>query len=123
MPFLTAITCIDGRIHAPVISYLQERFGIHYVDLITEAGAVSFLAAKGDSSETQSIFRRTEISLRAHSTKKIAVIAHDDCAGNPIRPREQKAQLSLAKDILAQKYNPPTIALWVDSHGFVSEIV
>jgi carbonic anhydrase len=122
MPFYTAITCIDGRIHNSVISYLQKRFEIEYVDLITEPGAVAFLAGEVDSPEAQSIFRRTEISLSAHSTKRIAITAHDDCAGNPVAPKEQQDQLRLARDLLANKYRLPTIALWVDNNWQVNEI-
>ena len=38
MIFFTTIKCKDGRVQLPVISYLQKRFNVQYVDSITEPG-------------------------------------------------------------------------------------
>ncbi|MEX2621008.1 MAG: carbonic anhydrase [Egibacteraceae bacterium] len=37
--FATAITCIHGRVHAPVTEWIRQRFGVDHVDLITAPGA------------------------------------------------------------------------------------
>ena len=36
--FATAINCIDGRTHLPVIDYMRGQFGVDFVDMVTEPG-------------------------------------------------------------------------------------
>ncbi len=53
MTFCTSGNCIDGRIQAPVATYLQERFRVSYVDplvlglWVDEGGEVTEGATKG----------------------------------------------------------------------------
>ena len=63
MSFCTAVNCIDGRVELPVIRYLQQRFGVLYVDLVTEPGAVRSLAGPADTETKRSILRRVAVSL------------------------------------------------------------
>lgn len=48
MSFCTAVNCIDGRVQLPVIRYLQERYGVLYVDVVSESGPVHSLAEPAD---------------------------------------------------------------------------
>ena len=45
--FVTAINCIDGRVHIPVINWLKASFEAEFVDHITEPGADKALAGTG----------------------------------------------------------------------------
>lgn len=123
MSFYTAINCMDGRVQLPVINYLKARFGVDYIDSVTEAGPVLYLAEKTDSEQTKSIVRRTEISLNRHKSKGIAVVAHYDCAGHPAGEEKQLNQLISAVNSLAGRYpNIEITGLWVDSNWIVTEI-
>ena len=123
MSFYTAINCMDGRVQLPVISYLQDRFKADYIDSITEAGPVLYLAGKIDSEQTSSILHRTDISINHHKSTGIAVIAHHDCAGNPTEDNIQISQLQLAINFLAGHYpKVKIIGLWVDETGSVEEV-
>ena len=123
MSFYTAINCMDGRVQLPVINYLQARFKADYIDSVTEAGPVIYLAEKIDSQQTKSILRRTDISINEHKSTGIAVIAHHDCAGNPADEQTQISQLASALNFLAGHYpNVEIIGLWVDSNFSVKEI-
>ena len=114
MSFCTAINCMDGRVQLPVIAYLQERFGVEYVDAVTEPGPVGILSSQPDSAAAQSIFRRVDVSIRAHQSRGIAVVAHHDCAGNPVPEEQQKKQLQASVRLLADRYpNMEVIALWL----------
>lgn len=114
MSFCTAINCMDGRTQLPVIGYLQERFGVEYVDAVTEPGPVGILSSQPDSDAAQSIYRRVDISINAHQSVGIAVVAHHDCAGNPVPEEEQKKQLQASVRVLADRYpQMEVIALWV----------
>lgn len=36
MKFAAAINCMDGRTQVPVIEFLKNKYGVDYVDMITE---------------------------------------------------------------------------------------
>lgn len=124
MSFCTVINCMDGRVQLPVIRYLMERFGIEYIDSITEAGPVRFLAEQHDKAHLDSIFERVAISTEKHGSRTIAVCAHADCAGNPVDDETQKHQLQVSGDLLRSRYpEAAVIQLWIDADWGVHEIV
>jgi len=121
--FCTAVNCMDGRVQLPVIHYLQERFGVLYVDVVTEAGPVRLLAGPVGSEVERSILRRVRVSIDAHDSSLIAVVAHADCAGNPTDDEEQWQQIRAAAGYLAENFpDIPVLGLWVDDHWSVSQI-
>ncbi|OGS36956.1 MAG: hypothetical protein A2293_01915 [Elusimicrobia bacterium RIFOXYB2_FULL_49_7] len=81
--FVTAITCMDGRIHLPVIRYLQDRCKADFVDLITEAGPSRILASNDYPHLFRRIQEKTALSVSKHGSQCVAIIGHHDCAGNP----------------------------------------
>ena len=113
---------MDGRVQLPVNTYLKNRFGVEYVDVITEAGPVGVLAANPESVVAQSIFKRVQISINAHASAGIAITAHHDCAGNPISDSQQKPQLQICHRILKERYpNIEVVGLWIDSNWTIQE--
>lgn len=122
MSFCTVISCIDGRVQLPVITYLQKRFGVDYVDNVTEAGPVGVLSISPESEIALSIFRRIEKSIQAHASKGIALVAHHDCAGNPISDSEQIQQIQKCLITLSYRYPQlEVIGLWLDQNWSVHE--
>jgi hypothetical protein len=122
MSFCTAINCMDGRVQLPVISYLKRRFLVDYVDMITEPGPVRFLGSDLEAEGSFSILRRVEVSVRAHGSQAIAVVAHDDCAGNPLSENEQREQLERSVALLRERYpSLEVIGLWIDGSWKVRE--
>jgi len=114
---------MDGRIQLPVINYLKERFKAEYIDSVTEAGPVLYLAEYTDSQQTKSILQRIDISINNHKSKGIAVVAHHDCAGNPADEKRQISQLQEAINFLATRFAHVEITgLWVGSDFSVREI-
>jgi len=123
MSFCTAINCMDGRVQLPVISHLKQRFLVDYVDMITEAGPVCLLGSDLESEGSFSILRRVEVSVRAHGSKAIAVVAHGDCAGNPVSENEQREQLQRSVALLRERYpSSEVIGLWIDESWKVREL-
>lgn len=121
--YCTAINCMDGRAQLPVIGYLRDRFGVEYVDVVTEAGPVALLADAADPAVVQGIHHRVTISLERHQSRGLAVVAHHDCAGNPVPPERQREQLKAARQRLRERY--PTlavVALWVNERWQVEEL-
>ncbi|MFC2009020.1 carbonic anhydrase [Chloroflexota bacterium] len=113
--FATAINCMDGRVQVPVNEWMRSRYGVAYVDTVTEPGPIKILAELQPDSAVESIKQRTDISVHKHGSSVIAVVAHYDCAGNPVDKDTQMGQLALSiAQVKAWGYDVPIIGLWVD---------
>ena len=122
--FCTAINCIDGRVQLPVIKHLKDRYAADYVDMITEPGPVAVLTDEKKFRQADSIIYRTELSINVHKSKLIAIVAHYNCAGNPIKKAEQLIQLENSVKVINKKFAKAQIlGLWVDKNRIVNEIV
>ena len=79
------------------------------------------LAESAESDGTRSILRRVKVSVDAHGSELIAVVAHADCAGNPTGEEEQRRQIARSAEYLAQTFpGVSVIGLWVDDRWTVS---
>lgn len=115
MLFAVMICCMDGRVQLPVIEYLKTRFGVDYLDNITDAGPVGILAREPGSESGKLIFHLVDVSIQNHASKQVAIIAHHDCAGNPIPDDEQQSQLEQCRAMLIERYpGLEVITLWLD---------
>ena len=111
--FVTAINCMDGRVQEPVMQFFKLRHGADYIDTITEPGPIKALS-EGDATLTGTIKKRVGISVEKHGSKLIAVIGHDDCAGNSVAKDEQLAQIDLSIEVVKSwGYNVKVIGLFV----------
>lgn len=114
--FATAINCMDGRAQKPVIEYMQNNFGVEYVDMITEPGPCKILSQAKDINIIESLKKKIEISVNKHQSEVIAVVAHYDCAGNPEKEDVQKEQLRKSVGLINSWGFPvkKIIALWLN---------
>ncbi len=116
MKFCTVINCMDGRIQLPVIQYLQTYFKAEFVDSITEAGPIAGLAQGGADPRTDGILKKLRVSADLHRSLGLAVVAHYDCAGNPVEKEVQLEQLKASIKFLREVGpNLEIIGLWVDA--------
>lgn len=114
MSFCTAINCMDGRTQLPVIEYLKKKWLTDYVDTITEPGPESILSDPGHAL-VKSIRDRVMISVHKHHSEVVSVVAHGDCAGNPISKDEQLDMLRRAMDIVVGwELNITVVGLWLE---------
>lgn len=121
--FATALICMDGRIQVAAITYIQQRFFVDYVDILSEPGMDGVLA-RGPEDLVESYRRKAALSQRVHATNVVAVIAHDDCAGNPTTKEQHFADVRRALEVV-RSWNLPVsvIGLWVDLDRQVHEII
>jgi len=92
------------------------------VDSITEAGPVRSLSEPVDEMVSQSILRRVAVS-RTHGSKVVAVVAHDDCAGNPEDETTQRRQLEEAVGFVAGHFPEGLVlGLWLSRDWSVFEV-
>jgi len=121
--FATAINCMDGRVQLPVTAFLKKKYGVDYVDMITEPGPNGILAVNNDQSIIDSIKRRVGISTTKHGSKHIAIAGHHDCAGNPVDKDTHLAHIrSAIKAVKSWGVKAEVIGLWVDDKWKVSEV-
>jgi len=124
MKFCTVVNCMDGRVQLPVIQYLQQRFDVRYVDSITEAGPTLILAKRNNDALVQGILERVRISMERHNSVGIAVVGHQDCAGNPAPYKDQLTHIEDSVWFLRSQYEgAKVIGLWVDGDWRVHEVV
>jgi len=121
--FATSIHCMDGRVQEPISKYIRSKFGVDYVDTITEPGPNKILAQKSPPGKVKSIRERIEISLNKHKSSIIVVSGHYDCAGNPTTMENQLDQIRKAMGNLSKWYpKAKVIGLWVDQNWKTHEV-
>jgi len=120
--FALAITCIDGRVQRPVVDYIRRKYGVDYVDLITEPGPEWALTDTTRGGIQAAIHRNARFSVEGHDAELIAVTAHDDCLGNDADPGTRLAQLRAAQQVVTGwDLGVDIIGLWVHMDGKVEE--
>jgi len=112
--FATAISCIDGRVHLPIINWLMREYSVDYVDIISELGMDGIFVSY--PAMVQHIKTKASLSVGKHGSDIIFVSAHHDCAGNPVSKEEHLEMLKkCVVDIrgwkLPVKY---IISAWID---------
>ncbi|HHI02777.1 MAG TPA: hypothetical protein ENL22_04595 [candidate division Zixibacteria bacterium] len=121
--FATAINCMDGRVQLPVIEYLKNKLGVDYVDMITEPGPIKYLAENNDKTTVESIRKRVEISAVKHGSKVVAIVGHDDCAGNPVERDIQLEQIKKSIELAKSwGFAVQLLSLYVNERWEVEEI-
>ncbi|GAB4324879.1 MAG: hypothetical protein Kow0059_20690 [Candidatus Sumerlaeia bacterium] len=114
---------MDGRAQLPVIHWLRRRFGVPFVDMITEAGPNRILAEAGEPDKVNAILRRVDISVERHSSKAIALAGHFDCAGNPADHGTQLEHIRRGVRLLRKRYaGLEVVGLWLDERFEVHEV-
>ncbi len=122
--FATAVNCMDGRAQEPVRKWIQQRFGVFHVDMVTEAGPSGILARGEPEEIVRSIFHRVDISIEKHGSRVVAVVGHHDCAGNPVDAHQQKQHIvESVRRIRAWREDVTVIGLYVNHRWEVEEVV
>lgn len=115
---------MDGRTQVPAIKFLKSRFEVEYVDSITEPGPIKIMAEQSNIQLLASIAWRLDISIGKHKSCGIAIVAHYDCAGNPVDKKTQMDQLQKSIDFVSSRYDGiPVIGLWIDENWEATEVL
>lgn len=103
--FITVVSCIDGRIIVPLVSWLTTNFPGYNPDLLTEPGADGLLSEKKDwmyrdrkptiagiltSNAHQHLINTIKFSIEKHQSECLIIVGHighngsvQGCGGNP----------------------------------------
>lgn len=122
--FAAVVNCMDGRVQDAAKDYMKERYGVNYVDVITEAGPNKILADNTDKAVVNDVKKRIEVSTHHHGAKVIALVGHFGCAGNPVSKEEQIQNLRDAKKTVESfGLGVEVILLWVGAPFEKAELV
>lgn len=106
--FATAVGCMDGRVQGPIAEYAKKKWGVKYVDAITEAGLVKHFEKEHEAHPHTPHIKETikikvvDVSVTKHHSKGIIVHGHEDCAGNPVSDEKQKKGIIEAAKIIGE---------------------
>ena len=96
-------------------------FGVRWVDTVTAPGMVKNIAA--DTARTTQILGDLQISMDKHGSTQIGVVAHADCAGNPVPDRTQKQQVVVAMSTLSSEFpEAEVVGIWLDINSIAERI-
>ena len=98
--FFTSIGCMDGRALRPVRKFGKQKFGVWYVDTITEAGLVGQVANGNNPTLVEAIKQKLLISIEKHHSKGVIVHGHQDCAGNPVDDEKHKQDILKTAEVI-----------------------
>jgi len=113
--FGTVINCMDGRTQEPANRFLRDRFAVDFVDVITEAGPIRILSEGYPEDVLAGIRARLEISIEGHGSGQLAIVAHEDCAGNPVDKDVQMIQLKKSQAVVKDWFpGVDVIGLWIE---------
>jgi len=73
------LCCFDQRIRLAVSKFLQKR-GILRPDMIVVAGGAKTLASPRNDFERDFILEQVRMSILLHSTTRVYLMSHSDCA-------------------------------------------
>lgn len=123
MSYVTVINCISGRTQLPVNAWLRKRYGVDWVDTVTEAAPAAVLADEPESAQGDCISARVHLSLDTHGSDVLALVAHHGCTANPVRDADQQAQVRAGVKQLGRWFpEADVIGLWVDEQTQVHQI-
>jgi len=115
--FATVINCMDGRTQSPAMELMKKQFMVDYVDTITEPGPTKILSSDENQVQIDSIKNRLDISVTKHGSKAVGIVAHFDCAGNPVEKKKQLIQLDQSVELVKSwGFDIEVIKIWVDEH-------
>jgi hypothetical protein len=120
--FAVAVSCIDGRVHEPLLAWVRAHSGADHVDLVTEPGPDAALA-DCPTGACDAIRARLSVSLRAHAPNAVVIAGHDDCAANPVDPATHRLHIAAAVHEV-RSWDPaiPVTGVWVGADGTVEEV-
>ena len=122
--FAAALNCMDGRAQPATLAYMKKYFKVDWVDAVTEPGINKILADNTDKAIVENTKKRMGISVHHHGAKVIALVAHDECAGNPTAKEQQVKDLRMAKKTVESwNFGIEVIMLWVEDPWMEAQLV
>ena len=96
---------MDGRIQKPLREFAREKFGVDFVDAITDRGGLlRHLPGAENEGYVENMLQNIQVSLTAHNSKGIIMAGHQECAGYPIPGDQKRKEVVDAANLLRGKF-------------------
>jgi hypothetical protein len=115
----------DIELHISRIKIDSKKKFEHAMNVMTfaEVGEHEMARNLMDITILESIRKRMNISVNLHGSKVVAVVAHHDCAGNPVEKEKQIEQLNASINTLKSwGFAVEYLKLWVNDNWQVQVI-
>ena len=115
----TCLNCMDGRVQVPVLTWIKAEYPVDFVDVITEAGMDRVLAKQEDISE---VARSINVSIDLNKSKRLFIVGHYDCRGNPVDETSHHKDISAAVERVKKLWpKHEVVGLWVNNRWEVEK--
>jgi len=123
LDFLKKLADIELQVSRIKAAYKKKVETAMNAVTFAEAGEHETAGNLVDIAILESIRKRMNISVNLHGSKVVAVVAHHDCAGNPVEKEKQIGQLDASlKTLKSWGFAVEYIKLWVDRNWQVQLI-
>ena len=123
LDFLKKIADIELQVSRIKTAYMSKFENVMNAVTFAEVGEHETAGNLVDIAILESIQKRMNISVNLHGSKVVAVVAHHDCAGNPVEKEKQIEQLNASINTLKSwGFAVEYIKLWVDNNWRVQLI-
>ena len=117
--FATSLSCIDGRVQLPMISWIKDRYSVDFVDTITAPG-IDKVIFDGD---VESIKKSLMISISNHKSSHVVISGHFGCAGNPVSDEDHFTHIKKSVEIInSWNLDADVVGVWLDEK-FIPHLV
>jgi hypothetical protein len=117
--FATSLSCIDGRVQLPMISWIKDRYSVDFVDTITAPG-IDKVIFDGD---VESIKKSLMISISNHKSSHVVISGHFGCAGNPVSDEDHFIHIKKSVEIInSWNLDADVVGVWLDEK-FIPHLV
>lgn len=108
--FATVANCIDGRTQKAAQDWARDYFGVQFVDSVNRPGMDRVMAEEEDIG---AIYNEVEVSRR-HGSRKLAVVGHYDCAGNPVDEANHRVHIRQAALRFQERFpDMHIVGIWI----------
>ena len=117
--FATSLSCIDGRVQLPMISWIKDRYSVDFVDTITAPGIDKVIF----DDDVESIKKSLMISISNHKSSHVVISGHFGCAGNPVSDEDHFIHIKKSVEIInSWNLDADVVGVWLDEK-FIPHLV
>ena len=117
--FATSLSCIDGRVQLPMISWIKDRYSVDFVDTITAPGIDKVIF----DGNVESIKKSIMISISNHKSSHVVISGHFGCAGNPVSDEDHFTHIKKSVEIInSWNLDADVVGVWLDEK-FIPHLV
>lgn len=95
---------MDGRIQEPLRKFATKRFGVQFVDAVTDRGGLlRHLPEIESKGYIENMLTNIKVSRDVHHSKGVVMAGHQKCAGYNIPDEQKKKEVLEAANLIRRE--------------------